>query len=142
MSKMYLSVLQANELIQKIKPDVERLFELNEQLHFLDNTKIEFDNDSVENFLLEVELNKNFHEKNLELYTLLGFLIRQGCVMRDLDKMEIDFYSRHVGKDILLCWRPNEEQILFWHFLGDDMSKRKAIKQLREEMSENLKKLI
>jgi len=142
MSKIYLSIAQANELIQKIKPDVERLFELNEQLQFLDNTKIEFDNDSMENFLLEVELNKNFHEKNLEMYTLLGFLIREGCVMRDLEKMEIDFYSRHAGKEILLCWRPTEGQILFWHALGEDVSKRKPIKQLKEEAIENLKKLM
>jgi hypothetical protein len=142
MSKIYFSISQVNELIKTIKPDVERLFELNEQLQFLDNTKIEFDNDSMENFLLEVELNKNFHEKNLEMYTLLGFLIRQGCVMRDLDKMEIDFYSRHSGKEILLCWRPNEEQVLFWHVLGEDISKRKPIKQLKEETIENLKKLM
>lgn len=142
MSKIYFSIAQANELIKTIKPDVERLFELNEQLQFLDNTKIEFDNDSMENFLLEVELNKNFHEKNLEMYTLLGFLIRQGCVMRDLEKMEIDFYSRHAGKEILLCWRPNEEQVLFWHSLGEDISKRKSIKQLKEETIENLKKLM
>ena len=142
MSKLYFSVAQANELILRIKPDVERLFELNEQLQFLDNTKIEFDNDSMENFLLEVELNKNFHEKNLEMYTLLGFLIRQGCVMRDLDKMEIDFYSRHSGNEILLCWRPMESQILSWHNLGEDISKRKPIKQLQEERIENLKKLM
>ncbi len=142
MSKIYLSVAQANELIQRIKPDVERLFELNEQLQLLDNTKIEFDNDSMENFLLEVELNKNFHEKNLEMYTLLGFLIRQGCVMRDLEKMELDFYSRHSGKEILLCWKPIEEQILFWHYLNEDATNRKPVKQLQEETIENLKKLM
>lgn len=142
MSKIYLSIAQANELIQRIKPDVERLFELNEQLQLLDNTKIEFDNDSMENFLLEVELNKNFHEKNLEMYTLLGFLIRQGCVMRDLEKMEIDFYSRHSGKEILLCWRPTEEHVMFWHYLNEDASNRKSIKQLQQETIENLKKLM
>jgi len=69
-------------------------------------------------------------------------LIRQGCVLRDLDKMEIDFYSRHAGKEILLCWRPTEEQVLFWHYLGEDSSNRKSIKQLREETIENLKKLM
>jgi hypothetical protein len=142
MSKVYFSVPEANALIKKIRCDVDRLFELNEQLQMLDNTKIEFDNDSMESFLLEVELNKNFHEKNVELYTILGFIIREGCVVRDLEKMEIDFYSRHAGKEILLCWRPAEEQVLFWHYAGEDVSKRKSVKQLQEETIENLKKLI
>ncbi|MDD4128316.1 MAG: DUF2203 family protein [Candidatus ainarchaeum sp.] len=142
MSRIYFSIQEANTLIKRIKPQVDRLFELNEQLQLLDNTKIEFDEDSTENFLLEVELNKNFHEKNVELYTLLGDLIREGCVVRDLEKMEIDFYSKHNKKEILLCWRPLEEQILFWHYLGEDVEKRKSIKQLQEEKIENLKKLV
>lgn len=142
MSKVYFSVAEANALIKRIRSDIDRLFELNEQLQLLDNTKIEFDNDSMENFLLEVELNRNFHEKNVEMYTLLGYVIREGCVVRDLDKMEIDFYSRHDGKEILLCWRPLEEHVMFWHYLGEDVSKRKPIKQLQEENMQNLKKLI
>lgn len=142
MSKVYFSVAEANSLIKRIRPEVDRLFELNEQLQLLDNTKIEFDNDSMESFLLEVELNKNFHEKNVEMYTLLGFIIREGCVVRDLEKMEIDFYSRHAGKEILLCWRPLEEQVIFWHYIGEDVEKRKSIKQLQEENIENLKRLM
>ena len=56
--------------------------------------------------------------------------------------MEIDFYSRYNGKEILLCWKPTEEQILFWHALGDDATKRQSVKKLQEEKIENLKKLM
>jgi hypothetical protein len=141
MAKIYFSLGQANELIKKIRREVERLVELNEQLSLLDNTKIEFDEENMENFLLEVELNKNFHEKNLELYSVLGFLIRQGCVIRDLEKMEIDFYSKLENQEILFCWVPKEEKIGFWHYPNEDVSMRKPVKQIEDAYFEKLKKM-
>jgi len=141
MAKIYFSLGQANELIKKVRREIERLEELNEQLALLDNTKIEFDEENMENFLLEVELNKNFHEKNLEMYSLIGFLIRQGCVIRDLDKMEIDFYSKLEDKEILFCWRPVEEKIQFWHYPNEDILKRRPVKQVEDAYFEKLKRM-
>jgi len=141
MSRVYFSLKQANELIKKIRLEVERVQQLNEELTLIDNTKIEFDDDSMENFLLEIELNKNFHEKNIELYSLLGYLIKQGCIMRELEKMEIDFYSKFEGKEILFCWTPNEESIKYWHSYGETMDKRKPIAQIEDSYFEQLKKM-
>ena len=141
MSRVYFSLREANEFIKKIRLDVERLVELNEQLSLLDNTKIEFDEDSMENFLLEVELNKNFHERNVEMYTLLGSLIRMGCVIRDLEKMEIDFYSKLEDKEILFCWNPSEESINFWHLPGEDLTARKPISHIRDAYFEKLNRM-
>jgi hypothetical protein len=141
MVKVYFSLKEANELIKKIRPEVERVSQLNEELTLIDNTKIEFDDDSMENFLLEIELNKNFHEKNLELYSLMGYLIRQGCVMRELEKMEIDFYSNFGGKEILFCWTPNEAGVNFWHEVGEDLTKRRPVSQIEDAYFEQLKKM-
>jgi hypothetical protein len=141
MAKIYFSLAQANEFIKKIKPEVEKLMEINEQLQMLNETKIEFEEETIENFLLEVELNKNFHEKNIELYTLLGFLIKQGCVVRDIEKMEIDLYSKNNEKEILFCWEPKEEAIKHWHYPNEDITKRKPVKQIEEAYMEKLKKM-
>ncbi|MFA6269174.1 MAG: DUF2203 family protein [archaeon] len=141
MSKIYFSLREVNEFVKKIRENVDRLSELNEQLSLLDNTKIEFDDDSMENFLLEVELNKNFHEKNVEMYSLLGDLIRKGCVIRDLDKGEIDFYSKLENKEILFCWRINEETVSFWHYPDEDLSKRKPVKEIEDAYMEKLNKM-
>ncbi|MFA5126231.1 MAG: DUF2203 family protein [archaeon] len=141
MVKIYFSLGQANEMVKKVRGEVERLEELNEQLALLDNTKIEFDEENMENFLLEVELNKNFHEKNLEMYSIIGFLIRQGCIIRDLDKMEIDFYSKLENKEILFCWSPKEGKIQFWHFPNEDLSKRRPVKQIEDAYFEQLKRM-
>ena len=54
MSRVYFSLKQANELIKKVHFEAERVQQLNEELILIDNTKIEFDDDSMENFLLEI----------------------------------------------------------------------------------------
>ena len=141
MSKIYFSIREANDLARKLKKDIERLMETNEELSMLDNTKIEFDEENMENFLLEVALNKTFHEKNLELYSLLEYLIKQGCVVRDLETMEIDFYSKFEDKEILLCWRPSEEKIAFWHYPGEDIAKRKPLKLVEQAYFEQLNRM-
>ena len=141
MPRIYFSLRQANEFVKRILPDVERIIQLNEELSLLDNTKIEFDDENVENFLLEVELNKSFHEKNVELYSLLGTLIRQGCIVRDLEKMEIDLYSKLNDKEIIFCWRPGEESVKYWHHTSEDLENRKPVRVVEDAYFEQLKKM-
>jgi hypothetical protein len=127
--------------VQKIKPGVERIRQLVEELDFLDNTKIELENDSSESLLMEVALNKSFHEKNLELYSLLEKLIMEGCVVRDLHNMEIDFCSRLGERNIFLCWKAGEEKVGYWHETFEDYTKRKPVALIEKNYFEQLKKL-
>jgi hypothetical protein len=141
MGKIYFSLHEANELVQKIRPSVERVIQLRDELDLLDNTKIEFDEEKTENLLLEVELNKNFHEKNVELYSLLGELIQKGCIVHDLTEMEIDFYSKLEDRDIAFCWHPNDEKVLYWHFPREKSSSRRPISEIEKNYFEKLNKL-
>ena len=141
MGTIYFSVREANREIKRIRKDVARIQQLCEELDLIDNTKIEFDEESVNNLMLEVELNKSFHEKNLELYSLIGDLIKQGCIIRELTTMEIDFYSRFNNKEIAFCWRPKDEKILFWHKLHENCENRQPIKIVERNYLEELKKL-
>jgi len=141
MPQIYFSLQEANELISKIKKNVDRITQLRDEIDLLDNTQIEFEDKSIEHMLLEIELNKSFYEKNLEMHTLIGNLIKQGCIIRELTTMEIDFYSRFNGKDIAFCWRPNEEKISHWHFLKEGCEKRQPIKIVERNYLEALKKL-
>jgi len=138
---IYFSLQEANEILTKIKPMAERIIQLRDEIELLDNTKIEFDRKSIENMILEVEINKSFHEKNLELYSLIGDLIKQGCIIRELTTMEIDFYSRFNNKEIAFCWRPKDEKILFWHKLHENCENRQPIKIVERNYLEELKKL-
>ena len=141
MPRVYFSLREANETVQQIKHTATRIIQLRDELELIDNTKIEFENDNMENYLLEVELNKNFHEKNLELYTMLGELIKMGCIIRDLDDFEIDFYSKFEKKDIAFCWVPGDDKIMHWHMIGENMSQRKPISDIEKKYFEELKKL-
>lgn len=141
MGKIYFSLNEANEFIQKIKPKINRIKHLTDELELLDNTKIEFDDEKSENYLLEIELNKNFHEKNLELYKLMGEIISEGGIVRDLENIEIDFYSKLNDRDILFCYMPSEEKIEYWHYPNEDYKMRKSIREIEKKYYETLNNL-
>jgi hypothetical protein len=141
MPRIYFSLQEANELIQKIRPKIQRIIQLRDEIELLDNTQIQFDEESIETLLMEVELNKSFHEKNIEMYSLLGELIRQGCIIKELNNVEIDFYSRLNNRDIAFCWKPTEEKIMYWHFLHETCDKRQTINIIEKNYMEELKKL-
>ncbi|HNV01262.1 MAG TPA: DUF2203 family protein [archaeon] len=142
MSKIYYSVAQANTLIPKIKRTVEKIEKLRDEIFLIDNTKILFDELSPSSLLLEIELNKNFHEKNLEMFTLIAELIREGCLIRNLEEeIEVDFYSKFKDKDIFLCWKIGDDTIRFWHETFEKQKQRKPIEELQEHYYEKLKEL-
>ncbi len=141
MPKIYFSLSEANEMIQKIKPLLNNVTTLREELNLLDNTKIEFEDEKVENYLLEVELNKSFHEKNLKLYQIIEELIKLGCIVKNIDEMEIDFYSRLQNREITFCWSPGEEKIFYWHYPHEEKKMRRPIREIESTYFETLKKL-
>ncbi len=138
MGKIYFSLNEANDFIQKIKQKVNKIIQLTDELDLLDNTKIEFDDEKMENYLLEIELNKKFHEKNLELYKIMGEIISEGAIVRDLENIEIDFYSKLNEKDILFCWMPGEEKIEFWHYPNEDHQARKSVREIEKKYYQTL----
>ncbi|MFA5763820.1 MAG: DUF2203 family protein [archaeon] len=139
MSKIYFSLGEANEMVQQIKHQIEKLACLRDELELLDNTKIEFDVESIENYLLEVELNRNFHEKSLEVYTILGNLIKDGAIVRNLDDLEVDFYSKLNNKDIVFCWQLGQDKINFWHYPSEDKKLKRQIKEIEKQYMDKLK---
>lgn len=139
--KVFFSLREANNTIPKIKPLIEVLIQLTEELEVLDNTKIEFDNENIENYMLEVELNKNFHEKNLQLYNILADLIKQGCIVRNLDDMEVTFYSKLGNKDINLCWKYPHEKISYWRYPNENINTKRDIKEIEKQYFEKLNEL-
>jgi hypothetical protein len=38
-----------------------------------------------------------------------------GCVLRDVDRGLVDFYSIVDGNVVFLCWKKGEVAVLFWH---------------------------
>jgi len=53
-----------------------------------------------------------------------------GGVVKNVDPVQIDFLSYYGGRYIWLCWREDEETIMFWHELNDGITGRKPVTEL------------
>lgn len=49
------------------------------------------------------------------------------CELKDPDAGLVDFLSLRDGKEIYLCWRLDEERILFWHPIEDGFAGRQPL---------------
>ncbi len=50
-----------------------------------------------------------------------------GCVLRDPETGLLDFPALRDGKEIWLCWLPEEEQVGFWHPTDTGFSERRRL---------------
>ena len=50
-----------------------------------------------------------------------------GCEVKGIREGLVDFPSIREGKEVYLCWRMPEKEILFWHDLNSGFSGRKPI---------------
>jgi len=50
-----------------------------------------------------------------------------GCEVKGIREGLVDFPSIREGKEVYLCWRMPEEEILFWHDLNTGFAGRKPI---------------
>lgn len=68
-------------------------------------------------------------ELRIELQRLLEEVEKQGCFFKDwTDEVgNVDFPSEIKGKAVHLCWKSDEEHILYYHKISDPLEKRKLI---------------
>lgn len=50
-----------------------------------------------------------------------------GCLIKDLDIGLIDFPAIFRGREVYLCWKLGEREILFWHPVEEGFRGRKSI---------------
>ena len=67
---------------------------------------------------LKAVLEYNNHMRKIE---------EMGCEIKGIREGLIDFPSIREGKEVYLCWRMPEKEILFWHDLNAGFSGRKPI---------------
>jgi hypothetical protein len=54
-------------------------------------------------------------------------LSAQGIVLRDADTGLLDFPARREGRQVYLCWRPDEAEVGYWHEVDSGFSGRKPL---------------
>jgi hypothetical protein len=119
----------ARETLVVIKPIVEEInakrMELTEAYE-----RLQEEQDPLERMYLES------HVKDLE--ALIDSLFRKiealGGVIKGIDPILVDFLSFHKNRYIWLCWKEDEDTIMYWHELNEGFAGRKPITLLEEDM--------
>ena len=50
-----------------------------------------------------------------------------GCILRDVDKALVDFFSIQNGTVVFLCWKKGEDSIKYWHSIHDGIAGRQLL---------------
>lgn len=50
-----------------------------------------------------------------------------GCVLKDLDRGLVDFPAIHEGREVFLCWSPEEPRVAYWHELDAGFAGRQPL---------------
>ena len=63
----------------------------------------------------------------LKYNDLMRKIEEMGCEVKGIPEGLIDFPSLREGREVYLCWRMPEKEILFWHDLNSGFTGRKPI---------------
>ena len=129
MRQRHISLEEAQEMLPFVRKRMAELRRLDRAIEILDNVGIMFDDEFLA-MKQEIHENKKFHELNAEFYSVLSELIGKGCIVKDLRRGLVDFYSMHQGKEIFLSYILGEDRIRFWRDIDCDFEQRKPISQL------------
>ncbi len=124
---------EAREVLIKIKPIVEDINMKKQELYEV-YTRLEEETDELERMYY------TSRAKELESLIRQGFMRIEelGGVIKGVDPILVDFLSYHDGRYIWLCWKEDEETIMFWHELNDGFAGRKPISYLENSESFSL----
>jgi hypothetical protein len=77
-------------------------------------------------------LQEKFERYEETLQRWVDYFAQQGIILRDLDTGLIDFpyHSQTTQQDFLLCWRPHEDGIFYFHGLTEGFAGRHPISLL------------
>jgi hypothetical protein len=112
-----------------IKPIVEEIntkrMELTEAYE-----RLQEEQDTLERMYLES------HMKDLDaaIDSLFRKIEALGGVIKGIDPILVDFLSFHKNRYIWLCWKEDEDTIMYWHELNEGFGGRKPINLLEEDM--------
>ncbi len=122
---------EARELLVKIKPLVEAINDKRIEIYDL-LSKLEEETDELERIYIKSTIN-NLDKEIREHFEMIESL---GGVVKGEDPILIDFLSYFQGRYIWLCWKEDEDTIIYWHELNDGFSGRKPVDIIEENQNQ------
>ncbi|NQU98143.1 DUF2203 domain-containing protein [Candidatus Woesearchaeota archaeon] len=133
MEPIYLSLEEAQKLVPVIKKDLLKLMRINKTLSLLNSVEIEYD-DEYKTLIHKTMFSRRYHKLSYEFYSLLERLHNRGCVVTEVDKGLVDFYSFFEGREIFLCWKISEKKIKYWHEINVGFDSRKPVSMIEKKL--------
>ena len=125
--RKYYTPSQVNALLSDLRNTILRIHKLRDQLETLDELEIRCETCGSNIMEHNIKMNKQHHKLSFEFFCELEFIQNLGVEIKDLDDGLIDFYSIFEGREILLCWKFDEEKLEHWHEVGGGFAARKPI---------------
>jgi hypothetical protein len=133
------TVDEANRVAAEIRPELERLVEMKREFDRIESRAAVLDLASHgaapgNPDAAELERLRSTREA---LGERIGRAIRalqgRGCLVKDLDRGLVDFYSLHGDRLIFLCWQLAETEVAHWHTLEAGFAGRQPIQASEAE---------
>lgn len=111
-------------LLFKLREKQDRAVKLEAQIDALEIIS----DDSNENAVKELRrLTEAHHKEATEFYSVIESIHQKGCLVKDVEKGLVDFYSVIDGKVVYLCWMLGEPQVTHWHEVGQGFGQRQPL---------------
>jgi hypothetical protein len=131
--KKFLTLQQANTVLDTVEPLLMRLQDLAKSVHLIESVHIHYE-DEYAHMLTAIKANKQFHTLYAEFYNILDELVQLGCIVKDIEEGLVDFYSHYEGREIFLCWQLGEDSVQYWHEIDSGSPGRKPISLLNKKV--------
>lgn len=121
----YFTVEQANAALVLIKPLMMQLMEVREQL-LSKQPELEAVLQKVignGGSKLASRAANQFHE----METLVRRIQAMGVMIKDVNAGLVDFPAMRDGREVYLCWRYDEEAVMFWHDIDAGFAGRQPV---------------
>jgi len=126
---------EANKIIPKIEPIIDGLIEKKKLMQKQHDELLVLDLLVGEDSKTEdTPEGKEYVEKSAELEALvLSFedeileINGRGCVLKDIDKGYVDFFTVKDKHLVCFCWHKGEKEVQYWHAVNDNYQNRKPL---------------
>ena len=123
---------EANTALAEVRPVAERLVALRERMRELEHSQGELASAIDSNGGGYAASDLNAAESELSgladaAIACVERLDELGVTVKDLDLGLLDFPSNRDGHEIELCWHVGEDEVAYWHEIGEGYAGRKPI---------------
>ena len=138
MKYIKFTIQTSNKTLKKVIPCFHRIFFLNKKIDTLTKNIDNLVDIWGEDIFRADNSDKEFYKNYIKSRKLNAFELRKsireikshGCIIRDVDKGIVDFYTESNGKSGYFCWKYGDSKIKNWHPEGSCVSKRLPSKSM------------